>query len=122
MLVDFTRVSAVAKQFEEIIIGQEVEPREGSSLGLQQTVQHLLTFVKSLRDVIEVIVEVVDQQSHKDVGVVVDTVHVGTDPAVQNVEFVDVTDQLPILVLLGGEDCLQVNPLPLHLSQHFQGL
>ena len=40
----------------------------------------------------------------------------GTDSIVEDLEFVDVTDELSILILLWGKYGLQIDPLPLHLS------
>ena len=122
VFVDLARVPAVAEQFEEVVIGQEVEPGEGPSLGLEQAVEDLLTFVEALRYVVKVVVEVFDEQGDEDIGVVVNAVHVGTDPAVEDVELVNIADELPVLVLLGGKDGLKVDPLPLHLGEHLEGL
>ena len=45
-----------------------------------------------------------------------------TDPSIQNMEFVDVTDELSILILLRGKNSLKIDPLSLNLCEHFQGL
>lgn len=38
---------------------------------------------------------------------------------VEILEFVDVSDKLSILILLWGKDGLEIDPLSLHLHQHF---
>ena len=50
------------------------------------------------------------------------SVHMCTDPSIQNMEFVDVTDELSILILLRGKNSLKIDPLSLNLCEHFQGL
>jgi hypothetical protein len=42
------------------------------------------------------------------------------DSVVEYSKLIDVSDQLPVLVLLGGKDGFEVDPLPLHLSKHFK--
>jgi phosphopantetheine adenylyltransferase len=67
MFVHFGRIFAVAQKFEQVVIGQEVEPWKGSSFCLQERIQHLLRFIQAFRDVIEVSVEILDKESRQNI-------------------------------------------------------
>lgn len=122
MFVHFGRIFAVAQKFEQVVIGQEVEPWKGSSFCLQERIQHLLRFIQAFRDVIEVSVEILDKESRQYIWFRMDTIHMGADPSIEILKFVDIPNKLTILILLGSEDGLEINPLSLDLGQHFQGL
>ena len=45
-----------------------------------------------------------------------------TDSSIQNMELVDITNKLPVLILLRGKNSLKIDPLSLDLCEHFQCL
>lgn len=121
MRVNFIRVFAVAQQFKQIIISQEEEPRKRGSLRIQKTEQNFLRFLKLLRNLIKIIIEIIDKQDNKDIFLTMNPIHMRRNPLIQDLKLIDIASQLMLLVLLRREDSLEIDPLSLDLDQHFEG-
>ena len=122
VLLDLLRVTLLAKDLQQVVVGQEVETREALALRLQVLVQALL-------DLLQLVVHVRQRGHHAvrgasphRVGVRVHHLRVGAVGAVDLVEQRRLARQLAPDILRRHEDGLEVHPLPLHTQLELNDL
>mmetsp|Transcript_11716 Transcript_11716/g.17888 ORF Transcript_11716/g.17888 Transcript_11716/m.17888 type:complete len:222 (-) Transcript_11716:3415-4080(-) len=103
------------KDFEQLVVGQEVEPGEEASLGLEVVVETLLDAFQLLVGSLENLAELLNLYDSEGCGVVIDAVH---EVVPGDVDFLELGAFDGHLVddILGGEDGLEVEPDRLNLQ------
>jgi len=55
-------------------------------------------------------------QGNQNILILINPIHMDSNPHIKSLKLIDITDKLPILILLGCKNSLQVNPLTLDLG------
>mmetsp|Transcript_11715 Transcript_11715/g.17877 ORF Transcript_11715/g.17877 Transcript_11715/m.17877 type:complete len:458 (-) Transcript_11715:730-2103(-) len=109
------------KDFEQLVVGQEVEPGEEASLGLEVVVETLLDAFQLLVGSLENLAELLNLYDSEGCGVVIDAVH---EVVPGDVDFLELGAFDGHLVddILRREDGLEVQPDGLHLQPEVEVL
>jgi hypothetical protein len=100
VLVDFLHILAVAKEFEQVVIAEEVESREVLPLSFEELVKDLLAFIQLATHIRQILEEAFDAECAFDVLVLEDAVHVVGKSLVHCLELADISEQLLLAFLL----------------------
>ena len=121
--VDRARIFGLTNNFKQVFVGDEEEPREVLTLGLEELVQVFSDAFKDDKQLLQLIqervIDVRDQSffAHLDV---VNSIHFFFELHMNSVELCVFRLQKQLNVLLTHEDALEVLPHRLHLHQHFK--
>lgn len=122
MREDWIWILGLTNDFQKIIIGQEIESWELSSLGFQELVQVLLNLFKLLVEVIEKVKESLDNQTLLTVLNFVDSLHLSLKDLIVSFENGIFIWELLRDIWLSFEYGLEILPFALDLHQDFEGL
>jgi len=122
MREDWIWILGLTNDFQKIIIGQEIESWELSSLGFQELVQVLLNLFKLLVEVIKKVKEALNNQTLLTVLHFVDSLHLSLEDLIVSLENGIFIRELLGDIWLSFEDGLEILPFALDLHQDFEGL
>ena len=113
--LDHSNVPSLGQNFEELLIWEEVEPREAGSLRVEVVVKALYNLLCTLKAVGEIFFQFLFFASFGNRGVLCGFLHQGVPDAVDTVEFLGIVLPL-VLDILRAEDREEVHPVLLYLQ------
>lgn len=117
VLLDRFGILSLTNNFQEIIVREEVESGEESSLTLQELIQVLLNVLELSVEFLKNINETLDNERTIGILLLVDALHFLLEVSVNLGENRTLTRQLLRNILLASEDALEVGPLALDCKQ-----